>query len=105
MQSKVYNVQKTIHQSAYSLYGLASIWQSTPGVLAFNSAMTNDFYLRVDSLRPIQQFFFSYIILGVGSASVCGTCNDKFIYNQQCSNACPPNSYQVNYNDGGRGCR
>lgn len=104
-QTKVYNVQKFVHESPLAFVGVANLRQSAPGPVAFSSSISKDFYVRLSSSRPIQEVFFSYIILGVPPASSCSNCKEQLIYGSSCVAAPPSNAYLVTYRDGGRGYR
>lgn len=104
-QSKIYNLQRFIHSSPYAFYGLANIRHSSAGVSAVNSDITSDFYLRIDSLRPFNELFLSYIIVGVNPATACAACPERIISPSSCVASCPSDTYAVSYKDGGRGCR
>lgn len=104
-QTKVYNAQQFVHESPLAFIGIANLRQSAPGPFAFSSSMSKDFYLKLSSSRPIQEFFFSYIIIGVPPASSCSNCKEPIIYGSSCVATPPSNSYMVTYRDGGRGYR
>lgn len=72
--SKVYNLQKFIHSSPYGFYGLANLRHSGNGVAAVSSSLTNDFYLRLDSIRQFNELYLSYIMIGVNPSSYCAGC-------------------------------
>lgn len=105
VQSKVYNLQKFIHSSPYGFYGLANIRLSTPGASAISADLSNDFYLRLDSLRSFNELYLSYIIIGVTPSACCSACSNRIVAQSDCVAACPANTYAVTFKDGAQGCR
>lgn len=101
----MFNLQKFIYTSPYAFFGLANIRLSSSGAASFSSSITNDFYLKIESLVPFKEFYISYIIVGVNPSSVCSGCSDTLINGDNCVVICPNNTYVVSYKDGGKGCR
>lgn len=51
---------------------------------ALNTRFDKDFYLRVDSLLPIKNFFLSYLVIGSNPSTLCTSCSDKIVSDNGC---------------------
>ncbi len=50
----MYNIERNIYYSPYKYYGVGHIRHSGQNPLAFMTEIDDNFYLRLDSLRPVQ---------------------------------------------------
>ena len=75
--------------------------------------MTTDFYFKISAITMVQQFYVSYLAIGLTpsntcSPTICRTGEDTINGNEcvkdgQCVNKA--NSYLIYYKDGGKGCK
>lgn len=102
-QSK--DISNTIYRTPYKLYGLTQISLKHKKPLAFESDISEDFNLKVESEGIFDSFGMMYIIAGNAPKMLCSHCGSGFVaYGSVCVNTCPLGTTSKTYKDGGVCC-
>ena len=103
--TRIYQLHRSIYYPSALIEGLVSFELSGDEPLTLSSFFTARFVLGLTTTRMFENLVFTYIVFGISPSKACENCNQSVIFNQFCLNACPPNTYEFTYRDGGKGCR
>jgi hypothetical protein len=98
------DISNSIYYNNLIIQGLVKVGSS----LSINLAISFDseFVVGFTNQGPSIDFVYSYVVVGVPTASICANCrSQKCAYRDTCVESCPENTYQMTYKDGGIGCR
>jgi hypothetical protein len=103
--SQYFNLYNNFMPIYYVLAGVNSFSITGANLALFDYKLDviNSTLLQSTSTSSFDQFGVSYLTLGTPTAAVCSPCNN-FIYNGNCVDSCPSETYPFNFAAGGKAC-